>query len=216
MIQKVVVFHCPECDSTNVVKNGKNSAGSQQFLCKDCRKSAVMYPQNQRSQEDKDQILSAYHERPSMRGIARTFHISRNTLKKLLKKKWANNRRSRKVCCLLKPTTCWNWMRFGHLSLSKQPNTGYGQPFVGVPAKSWLLRLGIGALKHASVYGIRFQNNIVPVTPSAIFGTHTRKFFRKKLIEALVRKQGDLPQGTLELYASPIVSKICPQNIILF
>jgi DNA invertase Pin-like site-specific DNA recombinase len=45
-----------------------------------------MYPQNQRSQEEKDQILSAYHERPSMRGIARTFHISRDTLKKLLKK----------------------------------------------------------------------------------------------------------------------------------
>jgi len=45
-----------------------------------------MYPQNQRSQEDKDQILSTYHERPSMRGIARKFHISRNTLKKLLKK----------------------------------------------------------------------------------------------------------------------------------
>jgi len=87
MISKMVVFHCPECDSTNVVKNGKNSAGSQQFLCKDCRKSAVMYPQNQRSQEEKDQILSASHERPSMRGIARTFHISRDTLKKLLKKK---------------------------------------------------------------------------------------------------------------------------------
>ena len=87
MIQKVVVFHCPECNSTHVVKNGKNNAGSQQFLCKDCHKSAVMYPQNQRSQEDKDQILSAYHERPSMRGIARVFHISRNTLKKMLKKK---------------------------------------------------------------------------------------------------------------------------------
>ena len=84
MISKVVVFHCPECDSTNVVKNGKNSAGSQQFLCKECRKSAVMYPQNQRSQEEKEQILSAYHERPSMRGIARMFHISRDSLKKLL------------------------------------------------------------------------------------------------------------------------------------
>jgi len=87
MISKITVFHCPECNSTHVVKNGKNSSGSQQFLCKDCYKSAVMYPQNQRSQEEQEQILSAYHERPSMRGIARTFHISRNTLKKLLKKK---------------------------------------------------------------------------------------------------------------------------------
>ena len=87
MISETIVFHCPKCDSTNVVKNGKNSAGSQQFLCKDCHKSAVMYPQNQRSQAETDQILSAYHERPSMRGIARMYHVSRNTLKKMLKKR---------------------------------------------------------------------------------------------------------------------------------
>ena len=87
MISKTKIFHCPQCHSTNVVKNGKNSAGSQQFLCKDCRKSAVMYPQNQPSQAEKEQILSAYHERPSMRGIARTYHVSRNTLKTMLKKR---------------------------------------------------------------------------------------------------------------------------------
>jgi len=69
------------------VKNGKNSAGSQQFLCKACGKSAVMYPHNQRSQAEQGEILSAYHERPSMRGIARMYHVSRNTLKKMLKKK---------------------------------------------------------------------------------------------------------------------------------
>ena len=96
MISKVIVFHCPECDSTNVVMNGKNSAGSQQFLCKDCRKSAVMYPQNQRSQEEKDQILSTYHERSSMRGIARRFHISRNTLKKMLTPALAGGAREKK------------------------------------------------------------------------------------------------------------------------
>jgi predicted CXXCH cytochrome family protein len=87
MISKTVIFECPQCHSTNVVKNGKNSAGSQQFLCKDCHKSAVMEPHNRRSQAEQEQILSAYHERPSMRGIARTYHLSRNTLKKMLKKK---------------------------------------------------------------------------------------------------------------------------------
>jgi transposase-like protein len=87
MIRKTEVFHCPQCNSTNVVKNGKNSAGSQQYLCKSCRKSAVMYPHNQRSEAEKEQILSAYHERPSMRGIARIYHLSRNTLKKMLKKR---------------------------------------------------------------------------------------------------------------------------------
>jgi len=46
-----------------------------------------MYPQNHRSQAEQDEILAAYHERPSMRGIARLYHVSRNTLKKMLKKK---------------------------------------------------------------------------------------------------------------------------------
>jgi transposase-like protein len=87
MIIEVEAFHCPKCDSTNVVKNGKNSAGSQQFLCKACGKSAVMHSKRSRSKIEKEQILSAYHERPSMRGIARLYHISRNTLKIMLKKK---------------------------------------------------------------------------------------------------------------------------------
>ena len=86
MISEIVVFHCPKCNSTNVVKNGKNRAGNQQFLCRDCKKSAVMYPRNRRTEADKEQILAAYHERPSMRGIARIYHIGRGTLKELLKK----------------------------------------------------------------------------------------------------------------------------------
>ena len=87
MIVKAEVFHCPKCDSTDVVKNGKNSAGSQQFLCKDCGKSAVMYPKHQRSEAEQEQILATYRERPSMRGVARLYHISRNTLKNMLQKK---------------------------------------------------------------------------------------------------------------------------------
>ncbi len=87
MITEILIFQCPKCGGTNVVKNGKNRAGNQQFLCKDCRKSAVMYPHNRKTPADKEQILAAYHERPSMRGIARMFHISRDTLKEWLKKK---------------------------------------------------------------------------------------------------------------------------------
>ena len=87
MIVNEVTFHCPKCESVNVVKNGKNSAGNQQFLCKDCGKSAVMYPKYQRSETEQEQILATYRERPSMRGVARLHHISRNTLKMMLKKK---------------------------------------------------------------------------------------------------------------------------------
>jgi hypothetical protein len=45
-----------------------------------------MYPRNRRTEAEKEQILAAYHERPSMRGIARIYHIGRDTLKELLKK----------------------------------------------------------------------------------------------------------------------------------
>jgi len=93
MLTETSIFHCPQCNSANVVKNGKNRAGSQQFRCKACGKSAVMYPRHRKTDTEQTQILAAYHERPSMRGIARLFHILRNTLKNLLKKKPVTKRR---------------------------------------------------------------------------------------------------------------------------
>jgi transposase-like protein len=86
MIIEEKVYTCPRCESPDLVKNGKNRAGNQQFLCKQCRKSGVLKPKYQRSPAEVERILAAYRERPSMRGIARTFRISRNTLRKLLKK----------------------------------------------------------------------------------------------------------------------------------
>jgi transposase-like protein len=39
------------------------------------------------TEEQKEQILAAYNERSSMRGIQRTFGVSRNTLSSWLKKR---------------------------------------------------------------------------------------------------------------------------------
>ncbi|MGX9726612.1 MAG: hypothetical protein ACTFAK_04625 [Candidatus Electronema sp. VV] len=39
------------------------------------------------SEEKKEEIIGAYHERPSMRGISRMFGVSRQTLASWLKKK---------------------------------------------------------------------------------------------------------------------------------
>lgn len=33
------MLECPRCKSDRVKKNGSNSAGSQQYLCKDCGRS---------------------------------------------------------------------------------------------------------------------------------------------------------------------------------
>jgi transposase-like protein len=79
MIAKLVVYKCRKCDSQSIVKNGHNASGSQQYVCKDCGKRGY-------TETQKEQILSAYHERSNMRGIERTFGVSRPTLVSWLKK----------------------------------------------------------------------------------------------------------------------------------
>ncbi|HHO56257.1 MAG TPA: IS1 family transposase, partial [Trueperaceae bacterium] len=60
--------------------------GKQRYLCKDCGRASLDNPNYGYSEERKAEILKAYQERPSMRGISRIYGISRNTLKKWLKK----------------------------------------------------------------------------------------------------------------------------------
>jgi len=88
MIAKTIVYSCRNCGSQNIVKNGHNAYGKQQFWCKDCGKRGVLEPKHSYTAEQKEQILSAYtNERSSMRGIQRTFGVSRNTLTSWLKKR---------------------------------------------------------------------------------------------------------------------------------
>lgn len=87
MIAKLVVYKCRNCDSQDIVKNGHNASGSQQYLCKSCGTHGVLEPKRGYSEAQKEQILSAYDERSSMRGIQRTFGVSRPTLASWLKKR---------------------------------------------------------------------------------------------------------------------------------
>jgi transposase-like protein len=48
--------------------------------------SAVLEPKVAYSEERKSEILKAYEERPSMRGIERIFGVTRQTLSSWLKK----------------------------------------------------------------------------------------------------------------------------------
>ena len=91
MIAKIIVYSCRACGSQNIVKNGHNAYGNQQYWCKDCGKRGVLEPKHSYTPEQKEKILSAYtNERSSMRGIQRTFGVSRNTLTSWLKKRPAN------------------------------------------------------------------------------------------------------------------------------
>ena len=84
MVIKIV--KCYHCGSEKLVRNGKSPEGKQRYLCKDCGKSSRDNPDKGYSEERKEEILKAYQERSSMRGISRTFGVSRNTLSKWLKK----------------------------------------------------------------------------------------------------------------------------------
>jgi transposase-like protein len=85
MVTHVVV--CPDCQSQSVIRFGKTRGGHPRFRCKDCPRCFSDVPPRAHTQEFKEQVLAAYQERASMRGIARAFRISRNTLVKWLKEK---------------------------------------------------------------------------------------------------------------------------------
>ena len=87
MVTELIIHICRRCGSPNIVKNGHNASSSQQYWCRACGKRSVLKPRRGYSEEQKEQILAAYHERPSMRGIERIFGVSRHTLAKWLEKK---------------------------------------------------------------------------------------------------------------------------------
>jgi len=84
MITKQYV--CRKCGSRNIVKNGHSGSGSPQYKCKACGTYGVLAPRRGYTEAQKEQIINAYYERPSMRGIQRIFGVSRPTLATWLKK----------------------------------------------------------------------------------------------------------------------------------
>lgn len=87
MVQTIRVQECIACQSTNIKKNGKASNGKQQFVCKTCGRSFRENPAlNGYTPEAKAQILRAYHERSSLRGLTRVFGVSRQTVTRWIKK----------------------------------------------------------------------------------------------------------------------------------
>jgi len=80
MIQTIITHKCSRCGSTNIVKNGHNKCGSQQYYCKDCHARRVLEPKRKYTADIKEQALKGYKERASLRGLERVFHISRTTL----------------------------------------------------------------------------------------------------------------------------------------
>lgn len=83
----IITVQCRFCESENVRKNGRAPNGKQRYQCLSCFRFFRENPSSPAySEERKAEILRAYQERSSLRGLTRTFGVSRNTVKEWLKK----------------------------------------------------------------------------------------------------------------------------------
>ena len=88
MLSTTVIHACPHCAGERLYKNGHTVRGAQRAKCKDCRRTFILSPKGPRhSSTLKEQVLSAYQDRMSLRGIHRTFGVCYMTVMKWLGEK---------------------------------------------------------------------------------------------------------------------------------
>src|SRR3954452_5059103 len=81
------VITCYHCNSENIVKNGKAPNGKQKYLCHDCSRQSRENPDsNAYAPQRREEILRAYQERSSLRGLARSLGVSPNIVARWLTK----------------------------------------------------------------------------------------------------------------------------------
>jgi len=73
---------CPYCtDAASVRRFGSHRGGNPRYHCRACNRTFCQNPgTTAHPPQFREMVLRAYQERSSMRGISRTFGISRNTL----------------------------------------------------------------------------------------------------------------------------------------
>ena len=83
-----IILHCPHCGSEDLVRDGHAPNGKQKYRCHACgRRSRENPTPNAYPEARREEILPASQERSSLRGLTRTFGISRTTVAKWIKKK---------------------------------------------------------------------------------------------------------------------------------
>jgi transposase-like protein len=85
MIETREVQLCRKCGSKEIVKNGHRANGKQKYKCHSCGSYGTLEVEPKYSTTRKAEILQAYQERSSMRGISRTFGVARQTLAQWLR-----------------------------------------------------------------------------------------------------------------------------------
>jgi len=83
-----ITLHCPQCQSEALVHNGHAPNGKQLYRCRACGRQSRENPTPHAYPTARhEEILHAYQERSSLRGLTRTFGVSRTTVSSWIKKK---------------------------------------------------------------------------------------------------------------------------------
>ena len=87
MIKETITYECTLCQSLDIVKMVTPNKVNKSFHCHACGAFGTLNPTVKYSPKRKEEILRAYQERSSLRGLERTFGVSRQTVSKWLKQK---------------------------------------------------------------------------------------------------------------------------------
>ena len=117
---------CKNCGSNNIVFNGKRSNGRQKYQCKHCRCYRTFGPDYYYTDQRKEEILRAYQERASLRGVRRIYGVSTTTVLGWLKKKSQGSRPSQPHSYPHASTTLSSMTSSGHLSRANSSGRGCG------------------------------------------------------------------------------------------
>ena len=83
-----ITLQCPHCGSEELVRDGHAPNGKQKYRCRACQRRSREHPTpHAYSQERREEILRAYEERSSLRGLERTFGVSRYSVIAWIKKR---------------------------------------------------------------------------------------------------------------------------------
>ena len=77
MIVEIQVRHCPKCNGVGIIRNGHDYKKAQKYHCKACGAYGTLDKKDTSARAQGQQVIDAYFERVSMRGIERIFGISR-------------------------------------------------------------------------------------------------------------------------------------------
>lgn len=78
---------CRHCHSYRTIRHGYTRKAKQRYCCRTCGRCFVENPESAAyDPARKEEILKAYNERTSLRGLTRIFGVWRNTVSRWLEK----------------------------------------------------------------------------------------------------------------------------------